>query len=99
MKPRLSQLALVLSGHSVHSAHRWSDSPWGQSQPSLQTGDCHPRITESPDMKHGVTIHAGSSGSTAPVESSVQGHGLPASSPDGQGEQGMVETVMDAKYT
>lgn len=50
-------------------------------------------------MKHGVTIHAGSSGSTAPVESSVQGHGLPASSPDGQGEQGMVETVMDAKYT
>lgn len=54
-------------------------------------------------MKHGVTIqgsiNAGSSGSTAPVESSVQGHDLPASSPDSQGEQGMVETVMDAKYT
>lgn len=90
-----------LSGHSVHSAHKWPDSPWGQSQSSLQTDDCYPRITESPDVKHGVTVrgsvNAGSSGSTALLKSSVQGPGLPASSPDGQGEQGMFETVMDVK--
>ena len=58
---------------------------------------------ESPAVKQGVTIqdsvHAGSSGSSALVGSSVQGHGPPAPSPDGQGEQGVAETVMDAKYT